>query len=479
MLEKKVKEIFPKAVVFKDPKRNKVISSWGIPGFLRDWLVKKFTSEDGILDFEELKTFVDKYIPKKEDWEGLKSLMMHSYEKIKILTRVRFFADVETGETLFSLPDFGFPRSKFEAIVDRRLIERKRNEIFESSEGWGIVELEWRIYRIKGKDKGVIFMTDFKPFRPYKVNLRHFQEASAEFSIREWMDITLSAVDYNPKGFLEEQKKAFILRLLPFVEKRVNIIELAPKGTGKSYLFSQISKYGWLVSGGSLTRAKLFYDLSKKQRGLVTRYDYVALDEIQSISFPDEEEIRGALKGYLESGEFRIGDYYDVADAGFVLLGNIKRERMRADINMFEELPKVFHESALIDRFHGFIPGWDIPRMKESMKYRGWALNTEFFSEIMHALRDEADYRLLVEEILSVPEGADTRDLEAIKRLATGLLKIVMPWSTVKASRFNKSDFEAYCLRPAIEMRKLIKKQLQIIDPLEYSSSVPEIGVDE
>ncbi len=145
----------------------------------------------------------------------------------------------------------------------------------------------------------------------------------------------LAAIDYNPDGYTsEEQKMAMLSRLLPFVEKRVNLIELAPKETGKSYLFSQISKYGWLVSGGSISRAKMFYDQQKRIDGLVSRYDFVAFDEIQSISFPDKNEMQGALKGYLESptGEYRIGDRRGIGNSGLILLGNIDEQMMSVNV---------------------------------------------------------------------------------------------------------------------------------------------------
>lgn len=267
---------------------------------------------------------------------------------------------------------------------------------------------------------------------------------------------------------------AMLSRLLPFVEKRVNIIELAPKGTGKSYLFSQLSKYGWLVSGGSISRAKMFYDISKRNPGLAAHYDYVAFDEIQSIKFTDKSEMQGALKGYLESGEFRVGDYKGVGDSGLVLLGNIDIDLMNTSTNMFVGLPDIFHESALIDRFHGFIKGWDIPRMKENLKAKGWALNVEYFSEIMHMLRGELIYRAIIDEILILPKNADTRDTEAIKRLCTAFLKLLFPhvWqsSDLVADEFNK-----YCLQPAMEMRRVIKTQLGIIDSEFSGKNIPNI----
>jgi ATP-dependent Lon protease len=319
-------------------------------------------------------------------------------------------------------------------------------------------------------------MVGFAPFRPYNVDLSYYQEARTFFSIDEWLDVLLGAIDYNPTGFLNDlQKTTMLTRLLPFVEKRTNLIELAPKGTGKSYMFSQISKYGWLVSGGSITRARLFYDMNRKTNGLVSYYDYVALDEIQSITFSEPMEIQGALKGYLESGEFRVGDHQGVGSAGFVLLGNIYTEFMDANRNMFHHLPGIFHESALLDRFHGFIKGWDIPRMKESMKANGWALNSEYFSEIMHLMRDDIVYRGVIDEVLDVPKDADHRDTEAIKRLCTGFLKLFFP-NVSCPDDIDAYDFNKYCLEPAMGMRQIIKTQMGIIDSGEFAGKrIPDI----
>ncbi len=280
----------------------------------------------------------------------------------------------------------------------------------------------------KKKEEGRIVCTDFKPFKPYNIDLDYFKEARKNFTTEEWIDLLIKSMDYNPEGFLDEKQKIrMISRLLPFVEKRVNIIELAPKGTGKTYVYSQLSKYGWLVSGGSITRAKLFYDKNRRKPGLVSRYDYVALDEVQSISFPDENEIRGALKGYLETGEYRVGDYKGIGEAGFVVLGNIPIEKQDENEILFDTLPAVFRESALIDRFHGFIKGWELPRIKEGMKAKGYALNVEYFSEVLHKLRDDLGYLAVVNRLISVPKDADSRDVEAIKRISTGFLKLLFP----------------------------------------------------
>jgi ATP-dependent Lon protease len=472
----KIKNIFSNMLVYKDARKNRFFSSLGIPSYLRDWLLMRFTDEEGKVDIEEVNEYVKQYIPRREQWELLKNEMSKGGNRIRFLAKVRVEMDVKTGEGLFSLPDLGFPGRKYEAVIDDKLLRDEKDALLSSSETWGVVELEWRLERILGRpEEGRVYMIGFKPFRPYRVDLEFFQEARNQFDFEEWIDLLLMAIDYNPVGFLSLQEKLTMLsRLLPFVEKKVNIIELAPKGTGKSYLFSQISKYSWLVSGGSISRARLFYDLSRRSVGLVTRYDYVALDEIQSISFPDEEEVRGALKGYLESGEYRVGDYRGVGEAGFVLLGNISEMNMNENTNMFRELPSVFHESALIDRFHGFIKGWNIPRMRENMKADGWGLNVEYYSEIMHALRNDLRYRGVVDELLDVPKGADSRDTEAIKRLTTGFLKLLFPNIIVK-SDISSKEFGEYCLKPAKQMRATIRKQLHLMD-FEYLDTLPEIN---
>ena len=240
-------------------------------------------------------------------------------------------------------------------------------------------------------------------------------------------------------------------------------MELAPKGTGKSYIFSQISKKGWLVSGGVMTRAKMFYDMNKRQEGLVSYFDYVALDEISTIKFPDIDEMRGAMKGYLEAGTYNVGVKAGSGKAGVILLGNIREEKMDVENNMLEELPPLFEYSALIDRFHGFIKGWDVPRMNEDMKVKDWALNTEYFSEIMHALREDVISKALVDELIEVPKDADTRDTRAVKRIATAYMKLFFPhWASI--DDVNKEEFKKYCLDRAVEMRKIIKTQLGIMD---------------
>ena len=236
----------------------------------------------------------------------------------------------------------------------------------------------------------------------------------------------------------------------------------------------------FLLSRYLIGRAKLFYDQSKRREGLITGSDFVTLDEVQTISFTDTDEMRAALKGYLEQGNFTVGDYKGVADAGMVLCGNIRKEIMDADgySNMFVELPEVFHESALIERFHGFIKGWNIPRMNDDLKVNGWALNSEYFCSIMHELRSDMTYRTIVDELVIVPDGADTRDTEAVKRIATAYLKLLFP-HVQNAKDIKPRDFRRYCLTRAIKMRDTIKYQLGLLDSEYAGKDLPIFDVRE
>lgn len=474
-VQDKTRTFFQDMAVYKHPTQNKFFASLSIPPYLRDWMVMRFANEDGNVDLDQMRDYVKNNIPAKKDWEMLKSRMINDSQKVRFLAKVRVEIDVKTGQGMFALPDLGFPSRKHEAVVVDRVLRQSRQDLLTDSETWGVIECQWSPVGPDGKDgTGTVYMTDYKPFQPYRVDLEYFQELRKEFSLEEWVDVLLLAIDYNPAGFLSlRQKLTLLSRLLPFVEKRTNLVELAPKGTGKSYLMSQISKYGWLVSGGSISRARLFYDISRKTPGLISRYDYVAFDEVQTITFPDVDEIRGGLKGYLESGEYRVGDARGVGTAGLVLMGNIPEEKMNENANMFSELPYTFQESALVDRFHGFIKGWDIPRMRENMRAEGWALNVEYFSEIMHSLRNDITFPAIVDTVLDVPTSGDTRDTTAIKRICSGFLKLLFP-HVRQAQDIDRHAFQTYCLEPSLQMRGIIKHQLHLMD-IEYSDGIPGI----
>lgn len=478
-MEEKLRECFDEMVVYKDLKESNFFSALSLPSFLRDWLLRKFSDDYGKYDLGEITDFINTYLPKKDDWVSIKNKIVVENERVKILTKIEVDINIKTQEISFSLPDFGL--SNKETIIESHIWDECKSELVNGKETWGVVELGYRLPddSVKPKILGKIKLTGFTNFCPYTIDLDYYKEVRNEFTITEWIDVILGAIDYNASGYDEEKQKLTMLtRLLPFIEKRLNLIELAPKGTGKSYLFGRVSKFGWLSSGGVMSRAKMFYDISKRSQGLVCNNDFVALDEVQTISFTDVDEMRAALKGYMESGIFTVGTYEGVADAGIILLGNIAQDNMDVYKSMFSELPKTFHESALLDRFHGFIKGWDIPRMNDDLKISGWALNSEYFCTIMNMLREDVSYRAIVDKLIEVPERSDTRDTEAVKRICTAYLKLLFP-NVRSVEDVNIREFKRYCLRPAVEMRKIIKMQLGILDSEFKGKDIPSFAIKE
>ena len=475
-LDRKIQEYFPGESVYKIPSRYSVFSGKTLPSFIKDWLIKKYTDGNGELDKESLLSFMAKHIPQKKS--NIRNRLRTHREEVTILTRFLVENDIRNDRLHFSIPDLGIKlnEGRIPEYVAKKYKELKDGEI------WGVITL---IYiSPQGKEKGYIELIKFKPFKPYNVDLEFFKDVRKKFTLDEWIDILIRSMEYNPdfndpeKGFDSITKKLlFLSRLLIFVEPNLNIIELAPKGTGKSYIFGNLSKYGWLFSGGVVSRAKLLYDVGRRSSGIIEKYDFITLDEIETIKFTDESELQGALKNYLESGKFTVADYIGTSSAGMMLLGNIQLTSNKLPVynQYFKMLPFFFQSSALLDRFHGFIEGWRLIRVNEDLIVKGYTLNVEYFSEILHMLRESSNYSFIVGELVDIPKGADTRDKKAIIHLASAYLKLLFP-HVESPDDIDRNDFNNFCLKPAIEKRQIIRKQISLIDP-EFKTDLPDIRV--
>lgn len=191
------------------------------------------------------------------------------------------------------------------------------------------------------------------------------------------------------------------------------------------------------------------------------------IDEVKLVKFGDVNEMRSVMQGYMERGRCEVNGHEVVSDAGVVFLGNIETDNMDEYKNMLTELPSLFQESALLDRMHGFIKGWDIPPMQPGLKISGWALNTEYFCTVLHLLREDMSYRAIVDQIVEVSDGAYERHVEAVKKLTTAFLKLLFP-HVKSVEDINRLQFKTYCLQPAVKMRKIVQLQLEELDPKEY-----------
>lgn len=472
-LQQKIREHFSAMSIYKDPQAtNSLFSGRNLPSFVKDYLIKRYlNTQTGEIDTRGLSCFLDQVIP--TNGAQVKDDII-SGKEVVLLTRFIIYIDLVKGEKQFAIPDYGIKLK--EGIIPEYVYTKHVGE-FVDGEKWGIVKL-CHLPDDSGK-KYHVQMVDFKPFKPYStVDVEYLREARTHFTTEEWIDVLISAMEYDPDGFASmTQKLEFLTRLLIFIEPRLNVIELAPKGTGKSYVFGNLSKYGWLVSGGKVTRAKLFYDKQKQQNGIIKNHDFTAFDEIQTIVFQEPSEIQAALKSYLESGKTTIDNVEFSSECGLMLMGNIPLNASKIPVSprYFDSLPENFRESALLDRFHCFIEGWLLPRINDSIIFKGWTINVEYFSEIMHAMRTQNSYGLLFDAITSFERGSDTRDSKAIKRIATAYLKLIFPqWS--RPEDVDKDEFDTYCLQPAINRRGIIKEQCHYIDS-EFKTQMPFVSI--
>ncbi len=472
IISEKIKIYFASMAIYKDPSStNSLFVGRNLPSFVKDFILKKFINEEGAVDKNNLTNFLDNVIPKKA--EEVKD-KLGSGEEVVLLSRFIIYIDLVKGIRRFGIPDLGIKTN--EGQIPEYVYSKHKGTLIDG-EQWGIIKL--CVLPDEDGKKNHIEMVDYKPFKPYKsVDLDFFKEARTHFTTNEWIDVLLSAMEYDSQGFDSIAfKLEFLTRMLIFIEPRLNVIELAPKGTGKSYVFGNLSKYGWLVSGGKVTRAKLFFDKQKQQNGIFKNHDFTAFDEIQTIVFQEPSEIQAALKSYLESGKTTIDNNEFSSECGLILMGNIplNQERFPISNRYFDSLPLNFRESALLDRFHCFIEGWKLPRIKSSMIFKGWTINVEYFSEILHSLRTQNQYNLLFDELVSYELNADIRDLNAVKRITTAYMKLLFPHWT-KHEDVNLAEFNDYCLQPAILRRGIIKEQCHNIDP-EFKTRMPEIKI--
>lgn len=462
-LELKLVDKFHGAYVDKDKARALGLDK-ALPSFLVDWLVSKFTIGDDV-DKLRVKQFVDKYLPDKNRAEHIKSEIVKGAE-IKIIDRFGITVNVSNGVHELSIPSLDLARQ----TVLPSVIERFPRLL--SGSEWGLGTLSYNP-SFDNRKKGSIILVDFQPFQAFNIDLDYYIEQRSYFTTEEWIDLIIRSMEYNPRKFTLEQKLLMLARLVPVLQPRVNQIELGAKGTGKSFVYTKLSKYVWLISGGVVTRAQLLYDMSRKKAGIITLYDHIVLDEIQTIDFDKPEEIIGALKGYLESGVFNIASYSGTASSGIGILGNIKltKEHTPANPVFITELPLFMQETAFLDRYHVILPGWCLPRLNKDHIVSGLALNSEYLSEIFHGLRLRTEYYRYVED--SVKTRGDLRDINAVRAVSTGLLKLLFP----NLDKIKKEEFAQFCLEPAKGFRMNLREQLNYLDA-EYRLDIAEIQVN-
>jgi ATP-dependent Lon protease len=290
----------------------------------------------------------------------------------------------------------------------------------------------------------------------------------ASFSTSEWRDVLLRSVGFEPADLSDRAKDALLLRMVPFVERNYNLVELGPRGTGKSHLFQQVSPYAHLISGGKASVARMFVNNANGQRGLVCQYDVVCFDEVSGVSF-DQKDGVNIMKGYMESGEFSRGKESIRADGSIVLVGNfdVDVEHQQRVGHLFGPLPpEMRDDTAFMDRIHCFLPGWDVPKLNPSMFTNHFGLVSDFLSECFTQLRGQSRVATLQGRVFW--GGAlSGRDLNGVNKTVSGLLKLISPDESAQVS---DEDLE-WAVRLALEVRRRVKEQQKRIGAAEFRNT--------
>ncbi|ERW23896.1 MULTISPECIES: BREX system Lon protease-like protein BrxL [Pseudomonadota] len=299
--------------------------------------------------------------------------------------------------------------------------------------------------------------------------LETLSKARAEFTSEEWKSFLLRSIGIEPAGLNERQKNALLLRMVPFVERNYNLVELGPRGTGKSHLFQQVSPYAHLVSGGKATVAKMFVEnTARGRRGLVCQYDVVCFDEVSGISF-DQKDGVNIMKGYMESGEFSRGKESIRADGSIVMVGNfdVDVEHQQRIGHLFGPMPpEMRDDTAFMDRIHAFLPGWDVPKINKDLVTNHFGLVSDFLSECWSQLRNQSRVSELQNRVF-FGGALSGRDTNAINKTVSGLLKLLYPSSDAAVP---DEDLE-WAVRIAMEVRRRVKEQQKRVGAAEFRNT--------
>ena len=294
-------------------------------------------------------------------------------------------------------------------------------------------------------------------------------KARQAFTSEEWKCFLLRSIGIESGELSDRQRNALLLRMVPFVERNYNLVELGPRGTGKSHLFQQVSPYAHLISGGKATVAKMFVEnTAKGRRGLVCQYDVVCFDEVSGISF-DQKDGVNIMKGYMESGEFSRGKESIRADGSIVLVGNfdVDVEHQQRVGHLFGPMPpEMRDDTAFMDRIHAFLPGWDVPKINKDLVTNHFGLVSDFLSECWSQLRNQSRVSELQNRVF-FGGALSGRDTNAINKTVSGLLKLLYPSADVPVP---DEDLE-WAVRIAMEVRRRVKEQQKRVGAAEFRNT--------
>lgn len=452
-LDDKINECFPGLVVRKDLVKA-VKGNAIVPSYVLEFLLGQYcaTNDEASIQsgIETVKEILRKHYVHRNE-AGLIRSNIREKGRWKVIDKIS--VDLNTDRDVYEATFSNLGIKK--VIIDSGTVKTHPKLLV--SGVWCIADIEYE----HSEDKNVApwVLGSIKPIQLSKFDYDAYLQARAGFTTDEWIDLLFQTVGFDPEMFGRRSKLLQLMRLVPFVERNYNLIELGPKGTGKSHIFSEFSPHGILISGGEVTVPKLFVNNSSGKIGLVGYWDVVAFDEFAGRQKRVDKALVDIMKNYMANKSFSRGVETLGAEASMVFVGNTKHTvpYMLKHSDMFEELPEKYYDSAFIDRLHSYVPGWEIDVIRGEMFSTGYGFVVDYLAEILRHMRND-DYSNRFRGLFSLSSDISTRDRDGVNKTFSGMMKLLFP-----ADDATEAEVEEI-LHLAMEGRKRVKDQLLRID---------------
>ncbi len=341
---------------------------------------------------------------------------------------------------------------------------KKEDDDLYSDDIFGNRKRQKKIKKQRSRYDSPFEISQIKPIQMPNLDIDEMKEARQNFMTDEWIELILRSAGYEPSELSKKQRLHYLLRFVPFIQKNYNLVELGPRGTGKSHAYSELSPYSILMSSGYTTVSNMFYNMSSRTVGLVGNWDCIAFDEVGGMSKFSDDMIQ-IMKNYMANGSFARGTNSITSDASIAFEGNTFKSvaDMMRTTNLFEPFPEGFNnDSAFFDRIHAYLPGWETPKLRSSLFTQGYGLISDCFSEFCHLMR-KYDFTNAFGEYFSLNDNFNTRDDTAVRKTFSGLAKLIFP--DEKITKEEARELLVY----SIECRRRVKEQLRKMNPGEFS----------
>ncbi len=455
-LDQLLNEHFAGRVVRKD--LTKLIKEGAnVPVYVLEYLLGMYCASDDPEIIEQglrnVKTVLAENYVRPDEAEKVKSLVRErgSY---KVIDRVTVKLNERKDKYEASFSNLGIKDAEISAGIVKEYEKLLVGGI------WVIATLSY--YFEEGQTNSPFGVSLLKPIQMPNMNMDELFSGRAALSTDQWRESLIRSIGMEPASLKEDVQWHLLARMVPFVENNYNVCELGPRGTGKSHIYKECSPNSILVSGGQTTVANLFYNMSSRRIGLVGLWDVVAFDEVAGISFKDKDGVQ-IMKDYMASGSFARGREQMEASASMVFVGNINQsvESLVKTSHLLAPFPEAMIDSAFFDRFHAYIPGWEIPKMRPEFFTNRYGLIVDYLAEFFREMRKRS-FADAIEKYFKLGNNLNQRDVIAVRKTVSGLMKLLYPHG-----QFNKEDVRQ-CLEYALQVRRRVKEQLKKIGGMEF-----------